>query len=706
MKEKEMMNSSIYTRARTHGLAALFRHSGRPAALALFAFGLLVLSGCTSSSSPKLQVGAIAFTDANGNAQTALTSLSANGGSYLDVTLTNDSALRGADWSVSCGSELAPGTPLPTGETEDTSCGSFTPAHTQSGPVPSYAASGSGYVTYYTAPAAPVKGGIVTITAVSTSDPSRYSSVTLVITGLSISIGFAPLPPSSLELAGTAQLKAVLVNDYNSAGATWSVACEASASACGAFSPMLTESGVATTYTAPAIVPTGGTVIVTATSVADPTKFVSATITILPISVSVSPATLSVATNGTGSLSAAVTNDGENKGVDWIVSCTNSVTPGNCGTVSPSHTASGASTTYTAPSLANIAVGNAIAITATSTTDPTKSATATITTVKGQFVSGQAQAAWQPVNDAQVSLHAVTTSATALNAEVNADNASVVTSATTDEDGNFTIPYGYRCPTADTQMYLVSTGGNAGSGTNDNLVLMAALGPCSNLDASRVVVNEATTVSAVYAFSAFTTDSLHIGSESASPAGVAEAYATAKDLVDVTTGLARSRTVSGAGVIPQAKINSLANIVASCAATAGSSPGDGSACDQLLAAINLGTTPALQTGNTLQAVIALAQSARTTNHLDDDLLYRLATSSSSFRPALAAQPTDWTLPVSFSSAPAGVVPDSETVSVDSAGNVWIRSSESGATELVGAASSVTDPKTLISLAAALKESQP
>ena len=705
LEEKEEMNPSIRICALINCFRSRFWRSARPAALAVFVVGLLVLSGCTSGkSSSKVQLGAIAFIDANGKAQTPLTSLTVGQGAYLEVTLTNDPALLGADWSVVCGSALPPGTPLPPGQTQDLSCGSFTPAHTMSGPVPSYAPSDAGYVTFYTAPAAPPKGGIVTLYATSTSDPSRFSSVTLAITGLPISIGFAPAPPASLELAGAVQLKAALSNDYNAAGATWSVACQAGTSACGSFSPMQTESGAPTTYTAPAIVPAGGTVTVTATSVADPTKFVSAAIAILPISVSISPATLSVATNGTDILTATVANDGESRGVDWSVSCTNSVDPGNCGSVSPQHTASGVSATYTAPPLAKIAVGNSIAVTATSTTDPTKSATATVSTIKGQFVSGRAQAAQQPISGAQISLYAVTTSETDLSPAVSADNESAITTATTDDNGNFTIPYGYECPTADTEMYLVSTGGNAGGGTNDNLALMAALGPCSTLDASRIVVNEATTVAAVYALSAFTSDYQHIGSQSASPAGVVAAVATARDLVDVTTGLPRSHTVSGSGSDPQAKIDALANIVAGCAATAGSAPGDGSLCDQFFQAINPRAAPAQRARNTHQAMIALARSG--IGSADDAALYRLATTSVFYEPALAAPPTDWTLPVNYRIAPDGALPDGQTVSVDNAGNIWIHNGANGATEFVGAASGVADPKTLTPLAAALKESQP
>jgi len=149
--------------------------------LPVLAIVMLFVSGCGSSSSSRPQVGPITFTDATGAEQSALTSLAAGHGTYLDVTVTNDISLLGANWTVTCQSALPPGTPLPPGQLQDTSCGTFAPLHTMSGPVPSYATSGAGYVTFYTAPAAPPKGGTVTLYAGSTADPSRYSTVTLTI---------------------------------------------------------------------------------------------------------------------------------------------------------------------------------------------------------------------------------------------------------------------------------------------------------------------------------------------------------------------------------------------------------------------------------------------------------------------------------------------------------------------------------------------
>ncbi len=176
---KRVMNS--FTRLLQNRMTAHPSGMRLLVSLPLLVSALLLVSGCTSSTSGRPLVGAITFTDAEGNSKSPLTALTAGQGTYMDVAITDDKALLGADWSVTCKSALPPGTPLPPGETEDTSCGIFAPQHTMSGPIPSYATSGAGYVTFYTAPASPPKGGTVTIYAASTSDPSRYSSVTITI---------------------------------------------------------------------------------------------------------------------------------------------------------------------------------------------------------------------------------------------------------------------------------------------------------------------------------------------------------------------------------------------------------------------------------------------------------------------------------------------------------------------------------------------
>jgi hypothetical protein len=93
-----------------------------------------------------------------------------------------------------------------------------------------------------------------------------------------ISVAFSPAPPTSMVVSATASITAVVSSDSKNAGVTWTVTC--GSAACGTFNPAATPSGTATTYTAPAAIPTGNTVTVVATSVTDTTKSASATITI------------------------------------------------------------------------------------------------------------------------------------------------------------------------------------------------------------------------------------------------------------------------------------------------------------------------------------------------------------------------------------------------------------------------------------------
>jgi hypothetical protein len=247
---------------------------------------LLAGIGCSTGNSTKPQVEGITFTDVDGSAlNTPPTSLTVGQGTYVSTMLSDDPQLLGADWSVVCGSAIPPGTPLPPGQTQDESCGTFTPPHTMSVPssgIPPYVTNAvtSGYVALYVAPAAPPKQGVVTLYVSATADHSRAATVTLTIQGNPISLVLAPAPPSALQAGASTQLRAVLNNDITNAGVRWSAAC--GSTACGFFGPVETDGGVATTYVAPSVVPAGGAVQITATSVADPTKSTTATLSVTP----------------------------------------------------------------------------------------------------------------------------------------------------------------------------------------------------------------------------------------------------------------------------------------------------------------------------------------------------------------------------------------------------------------------------------------
>ena len=124
-----------------------------------------------------------------------------------------------------------------------------------------------------------------------------------------------------------------------------------------------------------------------------------------------------------------------------------------------------------------------------------------------------------------------------------------------------------RCD-AETSLYVYTRGGDSGMGKNDAATELAAIGPCpqAQADVPPVIVNEVTTVAMSFALAGFANDALHIAS-SGSPlalVGVANAFVNASNLAPITTGLAPATLRSGSATVPQATIDTLANILFSC----------------------------------------------------------------------------------------------------------------------------------------------
>jgi hypothetical protein len=115
------------------------------------------------------------------------------------------------------------------------------------------------------------------------------------------------------------------------------------------------------------------------------TRALSITITAStgPISVSITPTSSNLLVTGVQMFTATVVNDAANAGVTWSVAPAGGTVCSGiaCGTLSSSSTASGAPTTYSAPSSAP--AGATITITATSVTDGSKSASATVRIISG-----------------------------------------------------------------------------------------------------------------------------------------------------------------------------------------------------------------------------------------------------------------------------------------------------------------------------------
>jgi hypothetical protein len=234
--------------------------------------------------------------------------------------------------------------------------------------------------------------------------------------------------------------------------------------------------------------------------------------------------------------------------------------------------------------------------------------------------------------------------------------------------GSFTITGDYSCTgaTPGTQVYLVASGGNPGSGTNSNLSLVAALGSCSTLLANAattfIQMDEITTVAAAYALAPFTTNLTHIGATGSNPTGLVNAFANAQSLANYSTGTAGGASLPSGTVAPVTEINTLADIIAACVNTTGSASPN---CTTLF-----GATSA---SDTFGAALAIAKSPGASAVTS---LYTLANPSAPFQPTMSTQPNDFTLALNYTAG--GTMSTPWAIAIDASGNAWV-TNEAGST---------------------------
>jgi hypothetical protein len=288
-------------------------------------------------------------------------------------------------------------------------------------------------------------------------------------------------------------------------------------------------------------------------------------------------------------------------------------------------------------------------------------------------------------------------------------NAGTTVMTSNDGTGSFTITNDYTCPSSDTQVYITATGGNPGltppqGGTINNsaLVLMVALGSCGQLQANAATtfidINEVSTVAAAYSLAQFATPNaggtgISVGTSAGNTTGLTNAMKTVNNLVDLGTGTALTITPSykaqggttggllNSSYVPQARINTLADILANCVNTDGTSSsgavnGSGNssaACNSLFVATTAGgVTPT----DTLQAILSIAQHP---GNNAAGIFGLFASDGAPFQPVLSSPaPVDWTLALTYSGGglgvPAGTDPGYAAgisqMAIDAQGNIW------------------------------------
>jgi len=203
----------------------------------------------------------------------------------------------------------------------------------------------------YTAPALIPSAQWVTVRATSVANPSNSGTAAAYLMPLSVTVTPAT---ATLSATQTRQFTATVANAQNlSTAVAWSVA---------AGEGTINSSGL---YTAPNLVhsPGPGPVTIRATSLADPSKWGTATVTLWPVTVYIDPASVTLAAYQSRQFSAYAAYDPLSAGVTW------SLNP-QVGVLWPNRV-------YTAP--ATFTSPQTVRITATSVTDPTRSNTATVT---------------------------------------------------------------------------------------------------------------------------------------------------------------------------------------------------------------------------------------------------------------------------------------------------------------------------------------
>jgi streptogramin lyase len=254
-----------------------------------------------------------------------------------------------------------------------------------------------------------------------------------------------------------------------------------------------------------------------------------------------------------------------------------------------------------------------------------------------------------------------------------------------DANGAFSLTAKYLC-TPNTLVYIVSLGGNPGlaAGTNNaSASLMANLGACPALGTlattvPNVSLNEVTTVASVYAIAGYMTGTFQVSSSPTALAavGMTNAFSTTGNLVNIASGAAYTATPAGNGVVPQSKINTLANILAACVNTNGAvTPPSGSgstavaasACYTLFSNAKNGTiTPS----DTVSAILNIAHNPGASVAA----LYGLMGAGAPFQPSLSAAPKDFTLSVTFQvpgmGNPTANGTHAHNVAIDASGNIW------------------------------------
>jgi PKD repeat protein len=327
------------------------------------------------------------------------------------------------------------------------------------------------------------------------------------------------------------------------------------------------------------------------------------------------------------------------------------------------------------PTHAYATAGNytvSLTVTDTSNLSSRANTTSTIDTI-GPALSGTVESGSQTIAGAHVYLMAANStgydqaSISLLTASVTGNSDEIGAYVLTASNGSFTIPAGYGCPVG-SQLYVYSLSGTIGSITNSAAGLFGLVGTCG-AGSTKIWVNEVTTVATAYAIAGFATDAIHVSSSGTTLAsvGVTNAFANFANLANGITGIALVTTPAGNGVVPQATINTLANILNACTSSSGPAS---TQCSALFASALSGGSTGTRPTDTATAAINIAHNPGA----NLAPLYALQPAAPPFSPALSSQPNDFTIGIEFT---GGGICEPTGIAIDASGDAWITNQTGG-----------------------------
>ncbi|MGA7156933.1 MAG: hypothetical protein WBY53_08815 [Acidobacteriaceae bacterium] len=201
---------------------------------------------------------------------------------------------------------------------------------------------------------------------------------------------------------------------------------------------------------------------------------------------------------------------------------------------------------------------------------------------------------------------------------------------------------------------------------------------------SFVYIDEVSTTAAAYALNAFGNGWFAIGAPASNLAGIEHAATNAGQLYNITDdtsanaggALATTSYVGGGnGVVPQATVNTIANILASCVDSTNTSTTTSDQCSTLFTtATSTGDAPGINPKDISSAafnIAAFPAGTGTQSGTFAGTLFNLQDAGSApFTPNLSSAPNDFGIAITYPASLNSHVTNVESVAVDGNGQIW------------------------------------